>query len=70
VLAAVARGGQRRPVVSPTERSTSIPFSFPRFPIKKLQKRQAWISPEIGGLVLTSCSDQRQLQRIPGLFYL
>ena len=55
VLAVVARGGQRMPVVSPIERSASIPFSFPRFPIRKDFKRQGWISPEIGGFVMPNC---------------
>jgi hypothetical protein len=52
-LAIAARSARRSSLNLPTERTTSIPFSFPRFPIRKDFKQQGRISPEIGGLVLT-----------------
>ena len=52
VLAVVARSGQHRLVVSPIERSASIPLSFPRFPIRKDFKQQGCISLEIGSVVM------------------
>jgi hypothetical protein len=51
-LALVARAGQRRPVAAPTEPSTWIPSSFPRFLMRKDFNQQGWISPEIDGLVM------------------
>jgi hypothetical protein len=38
--------------------------------IRKDFKQQGWISPEIGGLVLTSCSDSASCNGFPGLFCL
>jgi hypothetical protein len=38
--------------------------------IRKDFKQQGWISPEIGGLVLTLCSDSANSNAFPGPFYL